>query len=416
MMNSTLGRTRARNPNQDAVVRQLSGYSVDGLAPSAEPDAEPVPPPAQPEPPPPPAYTPRINPDGSVEAPEPGEPGYVAPGAAAPAYVPPNGNTGIGGGIPHGPLTPSSSLPGDPTGTFPTNSGPIQTPASAYAAIPGFDLEKLNGTKPYDSAEKYSDAVRLFSRGLGAGVPISRNNLGPMVDYAHANGFPNAFAVGDDKIDWDGPGGLPPDDLIRSDGLIVFQHGSDAQQGGGGVPNGPVGGGTLPSPVGTQVGGSATGANGEVNNAFQQALVRILNQKDPSLADPALAAQSQANRIAQQRSSERRRAAAAEQRTNAGQTGGALSADVDNILSAQGDAVGAFDADLLGRAYDKRDQQVLAALSPALAAMGLDQQQRQFVLDRAQNDRQYLQDLALRLGIANATFNQNAVVNLLSGL
>jgi hypothetical protein len=383
------------------------------------------------------SYQARVNPDGSVEAPEPGEEGYVPPGSDVP-YVPPNGNTGITGGI-----DPTTRPPG---GVQPADG---QYPASAYAPIPGFDLGKLNGTIPYDSAAKYSPAVRTFSRMLGAGVTPSRGNLGPSIAWLQANGFPNAKAVGDDKIDF-GDGNLPAD-VIRSDGLVVFQHGTDTpspaapspvapttpptglvpiDDGGVGTPVGvPT---PKPPPGGVPVGTSmpkepgATGPNNEVGTAFRDALINILNEPEPSLTDPALAARSQANSVAQQRSAERRRAAAAERMAAGGQNGGALDSEVDNILSAQGDAVGAFDSGLLSDAQGERHQRLMGALSPALAAMGIDQQQAQFIQSQLQNntqflaslsqqDRQFLQSLGFQIGNANANLNLNALIALLGG-
>ena len=90
-----------------------------------------------------------------------------------------------------------------------------------YGEVPGFDFEKLSGTRPYDSAQKYSDSVRNFSEYLGGGGQLSRNNLGGAVDFAKSKGF-NASAVGDDKIDYgDGRGGI---DVVRSDGQLWFNN------------------------------------------------------------------------------------------------------------------------------------------------------------------------------------------------
>jgi hypothetical protein len=418
------GRAKSRYPNQEALVNQLADYEDEPIE-----ELPPVPPPpaqANLAPPPPPAYQARVNPDGSVEAPEPGEPGYVPPGAVPPPYVPPNGNTGITGGI-------------DPTNQV----GTVQPAGGTHAPIQGFDFGKLSGTTPYESAEKYSDAVRVFSRGLGAGVPLGRNNLGPMVSFAQANGFPNARAVGDDKIDFgDGAG---PIDVWTSADQPWFQNGPDRLEAPAAAPPAapggvqvPIDGGGVGTPVpqpgvpvpiddgGVQipVGGTATGPNAEVSTAFRDALIKILNEPEPSLTDPALAARSQANSVAQQRSAERRRAAAAERMAVGGQNGGALDSEVDNILSAQGDAVGAFDAGLLSDAQGERHQRLMGALSPALAAMGIDQQQAQFIQSQLQNnkqflaslsqqDRQFLQNLGFQIGRENANLNQNALIALL---
>lgn len=152
---------------------------------------------------------------------------------------------------------PAGSVPNDDTpgwgntpdyfpDGFPGPKDPNYTPTPSpkakptYAPVQGFDFEKINGTKPYDSASKYSDALRTFSAGLGSGVKLGRNALQGMIDYAHANGFTGAKAVGDDKIDFgDGNG---PIDVIQSNGSIWFQNGDDRfGDGGAGIQTMPGG-------------------------------------------------------------------------------------------------------------------------------------------------------------------------------
>jgi hypothetical protein len=107
---------------------------------------------------------------------------------------------------------------------------PIDAPK--YAPIQGFDFEKLSGAKPYDSAEKYSDSVRAFSQYLGGGGKVARNDLGGLTEWLQANGFGNARAVGDDKVDFgDGRG---PIDIITSSGDVWFQNGPDRFEDSGG--------------------------------------------------------------------------------------------------------------------------------------------------------------------------------------
>lgn len=96
-----------------------------------------------------------------------------------------------------------------------------------YAQVPGFDLGKLNNPKHQN--DKYTPAVRAFSQGLGAGVTVARGQLDPMLKHIQANGFPQARAVGDDKIDFgDGRGAV---DVITSQGALWFNN----QPGGGGT-------------------------------------------------------------------------------------------------------------------------------------------------------------------------------------
>lgn len=137
----------------------------------------------------------------------------------------------------------------DPTATAATaapSSATAVPAAGSYGAIQGFDTGKLNDTG-YSSA-KYTPAVKAFSAALGSGVQLSRNGQAPMVDYLKSNGFPNAQAVGDDKIDFgDGNG---PIDVVQQNGSIWFQNGADRLGGGGagaaggaaGDPNAGAGG------------------------------------------------------------------------------------------------------------------------------------------------------------------------------
>lgn len=100
------------------------------------------------------------------------------------------------------------------------------SPGAHDGSILGFNLDKLNNPAHQDT--KYTPAVRAFSGGLKAGVPLSRNNLDPMVAHARANGFPNARVAGGDLIDFgDGNG---PIDVIGSDESIRFQNTTDNAQ------------------------------------------------------------------------------------------------------------------------------------------------------------------------------------------
>ena len=92
-----------------------------------------------------------------------------------------------------------------------------------FAPVPGFDTGKIND--PLKNNEKYTPALRVFSRGLaalGLDAAVSRGNLQPLVDYAKQRGFPNAKTVSDDKIDFgDGRGGI---DVITAGGTWWFQN------------------------------------------------------------------------------------------------------------------------------------------------------------------------------------------------
>jgi hypothetical protein len=116
----------------------------------------------------------------------------------------------------------TSSVAAIKTSLSTVNSLPASDP-NAYAPVPGFDLAKLRNQDHVN--DKYTASVRVFSRGLqalGLDAVTSRNNLQPMVDFAQANGFPNAKTVSDDQIDFgDGKG---PIDVITASGTWWFQN------------------------------------------------------------------------------------------------------------------------------------------------------------------------------------------------
>jgi len=97
------------------------------------------------------------------------------------------------------------------------------TEAPVFAPVPGFDTAKLNNLSHVN--DKYTASVRVFSRGLaalGLDAVTSRGHLDPMVDFAKANGFPNAKTVSDDQIDFgDGKGAI---DCITASGTWWFQN------------------------------------------------------------------------------------------------------------------------------------------------------------------------------------------------
>lgn len=164
------------------------------------------------------------------------------------------------GGMPGTESNPNTGVGGTPTGTPTTEPAPAPAPKK-YGAIQGFDLGKIDGSKPYDSGSKYSDSLRGFSNFLGEGGKIGRNDLGGALDWLHSNGFAGAKGVGDDKIDFgDGQG---PIDVINSKGEVWFQNGDDrfVQEGNAaalGMPSGSGGGGA----GGYGGGGGASGGSG----------------------------------------------------------------------------------------------------------------------------------------------------------
>ena len=192
-----------------------------------------------------------------------------------------------------GPMAPEGGAAGAVSGGG--FAGPSQAPAPApapqgggYASFAGFDGSKFG--KDSKPGSKYTKDAGVYSQAIGAGVDFGRGNLGGLVDFYKKDGFPNATAVGDDKIDPDGPGPQAPIDVIRSDGLKVYQNTTgnpqwEAQYGGGaggGVPAGhdgaPIGGG---GGLSSMLGGNALGniqqaLSGLQDNSLLQRLIAQL--------------------------------------------------------------------------------------------------------------------------------------------
>jgi hypothetical protein len=134
-----------------------------------------------------------------------------------------NPNTGIGG-------VPDVSQVASPQAAPSPTAPPAQTwspgaKAGQDVTLLGFDSAKLFDPNSGSAAgSKYTNDAKVFAQGLKQDVGLSRGGLGNMVNFYHGNGFPDATAVGDDKIDPDGPGPQAPIDVIRSDGQIVYQN------------------------------------------------------------------------------------------------------------------------------------------------------------------------------------------------
>jgi hypothetical protein len=267
-----------------------------------------------------------------------GQQSYASPGVQADAdsYTPPNGNTGVTGGL--GAVAARAAQ------------------SAQYAPIQGFDFDKLTGAKPYDSAQKYSPAVRAFSHGLGSGIQVRRNDMGAMIDYLKANGFGGASQVGDDKIDFgDGEGGI---DVLTSDGRIWFQNGADRF-----APQ-------TPPPPGGPGGPGAPGGPGSGPNAFNdkvRAQILELIGKDPSAVsanDPALAPQIAAHRAAMDRSQRIAQNEMAERFHGAGvsTSSSGFVNEIGRSRDAAAQSGAAYEADLVGREIADRRNQLMQAL------------------------------------------------------
>ncbi len=137
-----------------------------------------------------------------------------------------NPNTGIGGVPDVGAV--SAPSPAAPSPIAPPKPAQTWTPgakAGQDVTLLGFDSDKLFDPNSGSAAgSKYTNDAKVFAQGLKQDVGLSRGGLGNMVNFYKGNGFPDAAAVGDDKIDPDGSGPQAPIDVIRSDGQIVYQN------------------------------------------------------------------------------------------------------------------------------------------------------------------------------------------------
>jgi hypothetical protein len=105
-----------------------------------------------------------------------------------------------------------------------------------------------------------------------------------------------------------------------------------------------------------------------VADAFKTSLITQLNRPSPTLADPALKAQSDAFSVGQTRENEAARAQLAERSAMQGGTGvnsGAFDVGISDLLERQGEKQGAFNAQLVGDEKRARDQQLLGLLGIA---------------------------------------------------
>ena len=146
----------------------------------------------------------------------------------------------------------------------------------------GFETSKL--ADPNKSDAKYTPAAKTFSQALGSGLQVTRGNMdavanNPVIKAA----FPNAKAVGDDKVDFgDGNG---PIDLLGADAkgdLITFQNGGG---GGGGGTDQTSGTPAAPASASGGMPGLATALQGDPYAAINSGLSSI---SGPSQTDTLL--------------------------------------------------------------------------------------------------------------------------------
>lgn len=279
---------------------------------------------------------------------------------------------------------------------FPGPFGPQAQAGGAYANIPGFDFTKLSNQGYVN--EKYSPAVRLFSRAIaatGMDPRTARGNLQGLVNWINANGG-TARVVGDDRIDFgDGRG---PIDVLTSGGSWWFNNlpggGGDGVQRpgilGGGHGGGPPfadpaallgghgGGGGVPSvgPAGGQ--GALLGGGGGVQGQdFQNQVRQMLLQQLQQLSQPVTADDPsiQGEMSAQSRLLERERVArrqAAAERAGAqglllgGQSSGAFEAEVASGFEDKGERLSGLQSQLFARELSSRRGQLAGLLQMAV--------------------------------------------------
>jgi hypothetical protein len=120
-----------------------------------------------------------------------------------------------------------------------------------------------------------------------------------------------------------------------------------------------------------------TSAAPTLNSALKDALLKMLGQGDPTMNDPTIAAQSGAFGVQQQRAKERARSAMAERFAADGGPGvdsGAFDSGILGMEQRQGEAQGAFDADLMSKELTERRNNLLSAA--ALAGNQLNESER----------------------------------------
>lgn len=216
---------------------------------------------------------------------------------------------------------------------------------------------------------------------------------------------------------------------------------------------------TGPGATGTAIGGAGAQAPPQtVQGAFQKALLSKLGS-DPnnvSTSSPELRGAVDANRLAQQRSSERQRQAARERQVAQGITGGGAETEMTGIEQNRGAQEAAFEGNLVAKAAsDRRNeltqymamagnqlsqqeqlaaQKELAHLDAEIRRAGIAQQGalggrdldlrdklgtwnlNLGLLGLLQNNDQFGKSLGFQSGLAGAQLNQQALLSLLGGL
>lgn len=276
--------------------------------------------------------------------------------------------------------------------------------AGSFGEVPGFDISKINDLTHVN--DKYSPALRVFSQGVAAGVPLTRGDLSAQVQWAKSHGFPNAKQVGDDSIDYgDGHG---PIDVIRGDGATMFLDkavwgsspatttapGSAAAGSFGGLGFGPndqgagVGGALINSLVSRLLGGGGifsgvTGGGSASSSASQDpfraqlmsALSKLIQEGQQPVGDVSDTPQARAYQLATQRNADKQRSRLAEQRGAQGLLrSGTFEQDKNAVDQQRSQAQAGYEAQLANTILEDRKQKLEYALTTGAGYITNEQQ------------------------------------------
>jgi len=249
----------------------------------------------------------------------------------------------------------SGGIAGPQDGGYPSGAAPQAPPVNPY------DYEKFR--------------QGWLDKGFG-----TKTSAEDLANYAKQWGV--TIKGGDAAYD---PNGKWIADLIGDVGgrnTLQFLKGSAAAKPPTGIspPGALIGGQSVPgSNTGNPkvVGGGGTGGAPPAANTFLTEIRKLIMERlgkmsfDPSMSDPALAAQSNTYRVARERGATDERAALAERAAAQGQlmggaSSGAFDTEIRGIQEAKGEDIAGNDAQLLGAEVQQRRAEVQSLMNMAL--------------------------------------------------
>lgn len=261
-----------------------------------------------------------------------------------------------------GGLDPNSGIAGPNDGGFPS--------PAASAPQGGYDLEKFRkswyGQGDVNNIQGWLDKNRDFTSGVTLRNEKAYDPSGRFIADLVGN-----YSGGDPKnrtaifLDGIGSNGKPRG---SGGGLTTVTSGQGIPGSNAGNPR-VIGG---PGGVGGPGGGTPPAANDFLTKIRQQIMERLGQMKgDPSLSDPALAAQSQAYRTSRERGAEQDRAAMAERAAangtlQGGQSSGSFDTELRSIQEGKSSDIAGNDAELLGNEVMQRRAEVQSLMNMAL--------------------------------------------------